>query len=98
MQYDSEVVGSWAWDVPRAEILSYETVQGAREKVRYVVQKRLGSTMFREAAGGKPGEGESIVWNVTTELGLLRTGERNWLAYLDSRYENVRRGMEEGGR
>ncbi|KAK0667373.1 family 18 putative glycoside hydrolase [Cercophora samala] len=67
--WDGEAVAAWSFDEKRQEMVSYDTVRSAVEKVKYLRGKGLGGTVFWEAAGDKVGEEESLVKTVVREFG-----------------------------
>ena len=89
--YDDVAQASYSYDAITKELVSYDTVDSALAKAKYLVQRGLGGAVFWEASGDKSG-GKSLVSTVAGHMGKLDT-ERNLLSYPASQYDNIRAGM-----
>ncbi|KAK4193303.1 endochitinase 1 [Podospora australis] len=89
--YDDVAMASYSFDRASGELISYDTVQSAIAKVKYLVKKGLGGTVFWEAAGDRSDEG-SLVKTVAGQMGRLE-GQKNLLKYPASKYDNIRAGL-----
>ncbi|KAK4132417.1 glycoside hydrolase family 18 protein [Trichocladium antarcticum] len=89
--YDAVAKASYSFDAASGEMVSYDTLDSARVKTAYLLEKGLGGAVFWEASGDKAGA-DSLVAAVA---GGLRTldATRNWLGFPASRYDNIREGM-----
>ncbi|KAK0729008.1 glycoside hydrolase superfamily [Apiosordaria backusii] len=90
--WDEQAMASYSFDEQRQELISYDTVRSAVEKVKYLKNKGLGGTVFWEAAGDKKEEEKSLVKTVVREFGGDGRLERglNLLSYPVSEYDNIR--------
>lgn len=94
--HDREAGASYCYDKGRRILVSYDTVEMAREKAAYVRKHGLGGAMWWESSGDRRGKG-GIIENVVEELGgrgALRR-ERNCLEYPKSEWENLKGGIKE---
>lgn len=91
---------SWSFDATKRLMISYDTAKIAAEKGKYVKQNQLGGGMWWESSGDKGGreasvEAGSLIGAFVSEIGgpaRLQSGH-NCLEYLQSKYENLRKGM-----
>lgn len=94
--YDPEAGASYSYDKGRRVLVSYDTVEMAREKAAYVKKHGLGGAMWWESSGDKKGR-EGIIENVVGAFGgpsgLSR--KNNCLEYPESEWENLRGGIKE---
>jgi chitinase len=95
VKVDEEVGASFCID-GAGTMVSYDTPDLARRKVRFIEEHRLGGAMWWESSGDKSGE-ESLIGTVVREMGGHGKGKmehkENWLEYPDSKYENLRKGF-----
>ena len=98
---------SWTYDATKQEMVSFDSEEIAKLKGHYIKKENLGGSMFWELSGDKgcaregmeggPGKdlqpGESLVKIVKDCMGGLERSN-NWLSYCDSKFENMRKGME----
>ncbi|SPQ18303.1 e71f42b1-ef18-455d-b56f-48d7505f31bd [Thermothielavioides terrestris] len=89
--YDDEAGASYSFDAETGELVSYDTLRSAAAKAEYLVRKGMGGAVFWEASGDKVGNA-SLVGALAGGMGRLDTAQ-NWLAYPESRYDNIRLGM-----
>ncbi|KAH8836947.1 hypothetical protein MCOR27_001526 [Pyricularia oryzae] len=91
--YDNVAKASYSYDAAKREFVTYDTVDSAREKTRYMKQKGLGGAVFWEASGDRKGD-QSLVGTVARGVGLdVLDKSTNLLAYPVSQYDNIRNGM-----
>ncbi|TDZ61460.1 Endochitinase 42 [Colletotrichum trifolii] len=92
--YDARVVASYSYDAAARELVSYDTPDAVRDKVRYALDNGLGGSMFWEASGDRT-DGESLIAASYAALGGPGGVDRseNLLRYPDSQYDNIRSGM-----
>ncbi|KAJ4348304.1 Chitinase 4 [Didymosphaeria variabile] len=93
---DEESGASYSYDQNTRTLVSYDTLDMAKKKAKWIKQKGLGGAMWWELSGDRQGEG-SIVNGVVAELGGPSSGRlehhANWLIYPDSQYDNLRKGF-----
>ncbi|KAL9018537.1 MAG: hypothetical protein Q9185_004138 [Variospora sp. 1 TL-2023] len=89
---DKQVGASWSYDEGTRVMVSYDSEEMAREKVSFVKDKGLGGAMWWESSGDRKGEG-SLIATVVNDLKHMDTSH-NILEYPDSKYDNLRNGME----
>lgn len=94
--YDNESVASWTYDESSQTMVSFDSPQVTKEKLKYIEKLGLGGTMWWEASGDKPsnttdGSG-SLVKLAVDGLPKLEMSE-NVLDYPESQYENLKNGM-----
>lgn len=65
---------------------------GVSQKAQYIKERGLGGAMYWELSGDKKGS-ESVVRVCKEGMGELDQ-RRNWLEYGESKWENMRKGME----
>lgn len=90
-KFDDEARASYSYDASKRQLVSYDTVQMAREKAEWIKRNRLGGGMWWESSADKAG-GESLIGNVVDVLGRLET-KSNCLEYPHSKFENLRKGF-----
>jgi chitinase len=91
-KYDSEAKASYSYDPAKRHLVTYDTLQMAREKAEWIKRNRLGGGMWWESSADKPGS-ESLIGNVVSVLGELET-KHNCLEYPHSKFENLRKGFQ----
>ncbi|KAI9878681.1 MAG: hypothetical protein M1830_010829 [Pleopsidium flavum] len=93
---DREVGASWSYDEGRKVMVSYDNVEMARMKARFIRQNGLGGGMWWESSADKSGE-ESLIATVVGALSGLDGGKmdhsNNTLSYPESKYDNLRMGF-----
>nr|AIT18888.1 chitinase [Hirsutella thompsonii] len=89
--YDSVAKGYYSFDAGTKELISFDTPEMIKDKVSYLKNKNLGGSMFWEASGDRK-DGGSLISTSYQALGGLDSTQ-NWLDYPDSRYDNIRKGM-----
>jgi len=89
---DEEALASYSYDESRKVLISYDTVEVARKKARYIKQKGLGGGMWWESSADRPEPENSLIHNVVSVLGVLETSP-NCVTYPESKYENLRKGF-----
>lgn len=103
---DESLMASWTYNFNTKEMISYDDPIIAKLKGDWIKNQGLGGSMFWELSGDKgtarngvsgPGKdavaGESLVKAVTGKIGTLDSSS-NWLQYGNSKYANVRNGMQ----
>ncbi|KAL9598858.1 MAG: hypothetical protein Q9179_003764 [Wetmoreana sp. 5 TL-2023] len=88
---DKKVGASWSYDAGQKMMVSYDSLDMAREKVGYIKDKKLGGAMWWESSGDRKGEG-SLIGTVVKGLKDLDKSSNN-LEYPDSKYDNLKKGM-----
>lgn len=91
-KYDAEARASYSYDAAKRHLVSYDTVQMAREKAEWVKRNRLGGGMWWESSADKQGS-ESLIGNVVSVFGELEK-EKNCIEYPHSKFENLRKGFQ----
>ncbi|CAN8105348.1 unnamed protein product [Discula destructiva] len=94
--YDPDAGASYSYDKGKKMLVSYDTVEMAREKAEYVKKHGLGGAMWWESSGDKKGR-EGIIENVVRTFGGPKGLQRspNCLEYPDSEWENLCGGIKE---
>lgn len=90
--YDDVAWAAYSYDSATAELISYDNVQSATDKSRYLMSRGLGGAMFWEASDDKSGP-DSLVSTMAGLLGPLDRAAQNWLSFPTSKYSNIRNGM-----
>jgi chitinase len=108
VHHDQAARASWAYDPAAREMVSFDDDVVGRWKGDWIAQEGLGGSMFWELSGDKhgaregaeggrgkePQPGPSLVRVVKDAMGGLDHGQRNWLQYEGSKFENLRKGMD----
>jgi chitinase len=94
-QYDAQLGASWCFNPSTQTMITYDTPQMVQAKADYVKQKGLGGSMWWETSGDRTtGNGSLIEGFVTASGGKNALAEeQNCLEYPDSKYDNIRGGM-----
>jgi len=95
-RYDEEAGATFSYDAAKKVMVTYDTVQMARNKADWVKKEGLGGGMWWESSADKQGD-QSLIGNVVHVLGgsggkMMDFGE-NCLDYPVSKYENLRKGF-----
>ena len=104
---DEKLGASWTYDYNKKEMISFDTEQVARWKGDWIRREGLRGSMFWELSGDKGSDregmeggegkvaqpGRSLVAVVKEAMGPLEKSE-NWLRYEESKFDNMRNGME----
>ncbi|KAI4175822.1 MAG: hypothetical protein LQ343_001435 [Gyalolechia ehrenbergii] len=88
---DKKVGASWSYDEGARVMVSYDTLEMAREKVEFVKEWGLGGGMWWESSADRKGEG-SLIGTVVNGLKHMDKSS-NSLEYPESKYDNLRDGM-----
>ena len=91
MVYDSLTASSYSYDAASRELVSYNTVEVARQKAAWVKANGLGSAMFWEGSADTTGN-RSMIQNVAAILAggnCSLDSTLNHLSYPNSIYQNV---------
>ena len=105
---DENLIASWSYDNKTKEMISFDSEDVARWKGKWIAQEGYGGAMFWELSGDKgavredmeggPGKdaqpGQSLITVVKHAMGGLMDQTPNCLVYGDSKFENLRKGME----
>ncbi|KAJ3973469.1 glycoside hydrolase family 18 protein [Lentinula raphanica] len=106
---DEHAKASWTYDYQTREMVSFDSEGVGKWKGEWVRKMGLGGCMFWELSGDKggveregmeggygkvPQPGKSLVSVVKEAMGGLEMSQQNWLRYEQSRFENLRNGME----
>lgn len=87
---DKALLAAYSYDSKSKMLVSYETPDSAKLKVKYVGDRSLGGVAFWEASGDK-NDDDSLVRVVAKSLDAL-DGSENMLSYPKSPYDNIRNG------
>lgn len=91
---DNALVASYAYDPNTRELVSYDTQEVAASKASFIAQHGFLGAMYWELSGDHPpASGKAVVPTVAQRLGQLDSRE-NHLHFPNSKFENLRRGME----
>ncbi|ROT40847.1 endochitinase [Sodiomyces alkalinus F11] len=95
VSFDPVAQASYSYDSANRHLVSYDTPAVVRSKVSYLRQRGLSGSMFWEASGDRTGA-ESLLQTSFEALGGAggQDSTLNLLSYPDSRYDNIRNGME----
>ena len=98
--YDKTTGSSYIYNATSKELISYDTVDVARQKAAWIQQMRLGGAMWWESSADKVGT-DSLIQNVVEILGGVDGSglehSQNQLLYPNSTYENLQAGMPGSG-
>ncbi|KAJ3748724.1 glycoside hydrolase family 18 protein [Lentinula detonsa] len=109
LMQDDKAKASWSYDYQKKEMISYDSENVGKWKGEWIKKMGLGGSMFWELSGDKGGRerqdmegghgkdvqpGQSLVNVVKEAMGGLEMGQQNWLKYDQSRFDNLRNGME----
>ncbi|KAI1385988.1 glycoside hydrolase family 18 protein [Hypoxylon trugodes] len=91
---DYEAGGSYCYDPRTRTLVSYDTVEMARQKTHWVKERRLGGAMWWESSADKEGR-ESLIGNVVDVLGGpgALDGRPNCIEVPHTKYDNLRAGF-----
>ena len=89
--YDKEAGATYSYDAVRKTLVTYDTVDMAREKADWIKKNGLGGAMWWESSSDRVGD-QSLIGNVVGVLGALEK-RHNCLDYPVSKYENLRNGF-----
>ncbi|ODA84171.1 hypothetical protein RJ55_02689 [Drechmeria coniospora] len=90
--YDDVAKASYSYDAVTQELITFDTSDLVKTKVSYLMGRGLGGSMFWEASGDRKGS-DSLVLTSRASLGSLDSTS-NHLDYPDSRYDNIKKGMD----
>ena len=84
---------SYCYSAATRELVSFDTLQVAEEKARWIRQQGLGGGMWWDSSGDHPpGHPQSIIEGVARVLKPLDATSAH-LSYPGSKFDNVRAGM-----
>ncbi|KAL2186500.1 glycoside hydrolase family 18 protein, partial [Thermothelomyces heterothallicus CBS 203.75] len=91
---DESAGGSYCYHTGRRVLVSYDTVDMARQKAQYIKDRKLGGGMWWESSADKGG-GESLITNVVDVFGGTTALEwrENCITYPFTKYDNLRNGF-----
>lgn len=92
VRIDEDAGASYSYDPAKRQLVSFDTVEMARRKAKWIKQQGLGGAMWWESSADRAG-GESLIGGVVSCLGGLDS-RRNCLEYPESKYENLRKGFK----
>ncbi|KAF1984067.1 glycoside hydrolase family 18 protein [Aulographum hederae CBS 113979] len=96
IHHDKELGASYCFDSSNGNMVSYDTVDMALQKVNFIRENGLGGVMWWESSGDKTGN-ESIIRNVVNHLGGHDCGRMdggsNNIDFPFSKYDNLRKGF-----
>lgn len=95
VQVDEQLAAAYTYDSGTRELISFDNVETALLKARYIRENGLGGAFFWEAAGDKTGD-ESLIATLAGEMLGSMDDSPNMLDYPASRYVNIKDGMREG--
>jgi chitinase len=91
-RYDSEAGATYSYDAGKRCLVTYDTVEMARQKAEWVKSEGLGGAMWWESSADRTGE-QSLMGNVVGVLGKMES-RQNCLEYPQSKFENLRKGFQ----
>ncbi|KAG0645801.1 Complement-fixation antigen [Hyphodiscus hymeniophilus] len=91
--YDPAIGASYSYDPITKEFTTYDSASVVIQKGEYIKAKGLGGAMFWETSADKTGA-DSLIGTLFDTLGQDLEQTRNWLSYPESRYKNVKSGMQ----
>ncbi|KAL2260529.1 hypothetical protein VTK26DRAFT_5440 [Humicola hyalothermophila] len=94
VRMDADAGASYCYHPGRRVMVSYDTVEMARQKAEYIRQRGLGGGMWWESSADKDGS-ESLIGTVVAGLGgpnALDWSE-NCITYPHTKYDNLRNGF-----
>jgi chitinase len=89
--YDQTSGATYSYNTGTRTLISYDTPEMVRRKVSYAQSRSLGGSMFWEASADKTGAG-SLIGTARTSMGGLDSTP-NFLSYPNSKYENIKKGL-----
>ncbi|KAI2606792.1 glycoside hydrolase family 18 protein [Hypoxylon sp. NC1633] len=91
---DPEVGASYCYDAGTRTLVSYDTVEMARTKARFVRERHLGGAMWWESSADKEG-GKSLIGNVIDVFGGTGALDhtQNCIEYPHTKYGNLKAGF-----
>ena len=95
--YDREVGATYSYEPAARVMVSYDTVEMAKEKAEWIRKEHLGGAMWWESSADGHGD-RSLIANVVRDLQVGGPGMQhrtNCLTYPESKYENLRKGFPE---
>ena len=94
-QHDSDIGASWSYCSNTKTMISYDTVQAAKQKAKFVRDYGLGGGMWWESSGDKLRGQGSLIETFVGESGdrTMLEEQKNRLDYPKSQYENLRKGF-----
>jgi chitinase len=96
--YDNATIASYSYDAGKRELISYDTVEVAKQKAAWIQQRNLGGAMWWESSADGVGD-KSLIQNVVNVLtsgdGSTLDISPNQLAYPNSTYANLRAEVPE---
>jgi len=94
--YDEDAAATYCYDSTKRVLVTYDTVEMARNKAEWIKREGLGGSMWWESSSDKVEE-KSIIGNVVGVLsgteGAGMEKKENCLDYPESKYENLRKGF-----
>ncbi|KAA8646237.1 hypothetical protein EYZ11_000623 [Aspergillus tanneri] len=98
--YDPQAGASWSYDPTARTMVSYDTVQMAEQKIDFIKQRNLGGGMWWETSGDRGGKAAnkadgSLIGTFVEGVGGTSALDQssNALAYPESKYDNLRAGL-----
>ncbi|KAL7783593.1 chitinase [Trichoderma ceciliae] len=91
VEYDDKAEAYYSYDNGTEELISFDTVAAVNNKVKYLMNLRLGGSMFWEASADR-NDTNSLIQASFTSLGALDATE-NCIDYPISQYDNIRNGV-----
>jgi chitinase len=88
-----ELGASYMYDADKKYMVTYDTPNIARQKAKWIKEKKLGGALFWEVSGDKEGD-ESLAGTVVKEFGKLENST-NHLSYPQSEYQMLRDGKKD---
>lgn len=89
---DANSGATYSYDALKRELISYDTADSVKTKVRWAKDKALGGSMFWEASADKKG-GKSLIGKSASEWGTQLDASQNLLDYPESVYANLKAKM-----
>jgi len=84
-------VASYSYDATAQQLISYDTPNIIKLKTQYLMDKKLGGSMWWEASGDRKGADSLVALSAKT-MGSLDTSE-NHINYPNSKYDNIKSNL-----
>ncbi|RKF65522.1 Endochitinase B1 [Golovinomyces cichoracearum] len=91
-QCDDEACATFSYDPAKRRLISYDTVQMAEMKAKWIKNESLGGAMWWESSADGNDE-KSLIKTVVQELRCLESSQ-NCIEYPRSRFENLRNAFQ----
>lgn len=89
---DSQVIGAYTYNPSNQELITFDSPNTVRQKVKFIQQRGLGGVMWWESSGDKQNSGDALIPLAAKLLGKLDSTE-NHLSYPDSKWDNLKKAQ-----